>query len=497
MITWMQKHKRWLVITIWISAIAFIGAGMINWGSYSFSSGYDKVARVGSIDISTSEYQRAYSNILNEFAQIPGMGGMLDEAQAKQFGLPKLALQQLVQQAQLINFANDLGLSVDDEEVRREIINAKVYVDKDGNFSRDAYNQSLRDRQMTSGEFEEMLRKTLLIQKLLGVMNLNSRFTTASVTPLEIETFKMAGSIRDRIKVKIIESDSIPIRYSAEELYTFWQNNAQKWKTPMEFQVEYILVPYAEQKPSQDALAKHYQDFKSDYLNAEGQLLSMDESREKLFADVQKIEAESIAKRKYRDLKEGNEKGKIASFKENQRFFIKKGVDLVVEDMKVAQVGQVLKPIETDTGYVTLKLLQKQESVEKSFKDAKDEAKAMFEAQNLQEQLIKVAQSSFSNFKGVDLGFVGADYQGPVPGLDQIQTREILGQIFAKADLSGYVLLGDKAVLYAITEQKIQPSAINDFATQARSIKNEMLIATLLEYLNKTYKITPYVDLEK
>lgn len=26
MITWMQKHKKWLIITIWVSAIAFIGA---------------------------------------------------------------------------------------------------------------------------------------------------------------------------------------------------------------------------------------------------------------------------------------------------------------------------------------------------------------------------------------------------------------------------------------------------------------------------------------
>ena len=33
MITWMQRHKRWLVITIWISTIAFVGAGFVGWGS--------------------------------------------------------------------------------------------------------------------------------------------------------------------------------------------------------------------------------------------------------------------------------------------------------------------------------------------------------------------------------------------------------------------------------------------------------------------------------
>jgi hypothetical protein len=36
MIEWMQRHKKWLVITIWISTIAFIGAGFVGWGAYDF-----------------------------------------------------------------------------------------------------------------------------------------------------------------------------------------------------------------------------------------------------------------------------------------------------------------------------------------------------------------------------------------------------------------------------------------------------------------------------
>lgn len=495
MITWMQKHKKWLVITIWISAIAFIGAGMVNWGSYSFSSSYDKVAEVGSLKITTSEYQRAYSNILSEFAQLPGMGGMLDEAQAKQFGLPKLALQQLIQQAQLLNFAHDLGLSVDDEEISKEIINARVYVDKDGNFSREIYNQFLRDRQMSSIEFEEMLRKTLVVQKLLGVMNLNSQFATASITPLEIETFRTANSILDHLKVKIIESNSITLDYTLQELKTFWEQNAEQWKTPMEFQVEYILVPYTDQNPSQNELTKHYEDFKSDYLDSDGQLMSMESSKTKLLFDVQKLMAEGIAKRKYRALREGNEQGKRQHLKEGQRFFIKKGIDLVIEDLKAAQVGQTLKPIEVDDGYVALKLLDKKESTNKSFEEARDEVKLLFETQKYQEKLKKVAESSLPNFNGMDLGFVGIDHKDIITGLDSAQTRQVLNQIFASTDKNGYILLGDKAVLYAIVNQKVQLSESSNFTIQTRNIKNEVMLQTLLEYLNKTYKTRLYVDL--
>ena len=32
----MQRHKKYLIVTIWISTIAFIGAGFVGWGQYSY-----------------------------------------------------------------------------------------------------------------------------------------------------------------------------------------------------------------------------------------------------------------------------------------------------------------------------------------------------------------------------------------------------------------------------------------------------------------------------
>jgi len=41
MITWMQTHKKWLIITIWIATIAFVGAGFVGWGAYSYGKKED------------------------------------------------------------------------------------------------------------------------------------------------------------------------------------------------------------------------------------------------------------------------------------------------------------------------------------------------------------------------------------------------------------------------------------------------------------------------
>ena len=56
MITWLQRHKRWLVITIWISTIAFVGAGFVGWGSYDYGKQGAVVAVVGDREVSVEEY---------------------------------------------------------------------------------------------------------------------------------------------------------------------------------------------------------------------------------------------------------------------------------------------------------------------------------------------------------------------------------------------------------------------------------------------------------
>ena len=55
MITWMQRHKKWLVITIWISTIAFVGAGFVGWGSYEYGKQGGVVAVVGDREVSVEE----------------------------------------------------------------------------------------------------------------------------------------------------------------------------------------------------------------------------------------------------------------------------------------------------------------------------------------------------------------------------------------------------------------------------------------------------------
>ena len=75
----MQRHRKYLVITIWISTIAFIGAGFVGWGQYSYGDKAGAVAKVGDISITSAELQRSYSNLFNQYNQL--FQGKFDEKQ--------------------------------------------------------------------------------------------------------------------------------------------------------------------------------------------------------------------------------------------------------------------------------------------------------------------------------------------------------------------------------------------------------------------------------
>ena len=121
----MQKHKKYLVITIWVSTIAFVGAGFVGWGSYDFSSTSNAVAVVGENKVSINEMQREYSRLYGIYNQL--VGGTLDEEQAKKMGIEEQALNNLIVKALMLNYAYDLGLRASKEEIIQEITSTEAF----------------------------------------------------------------------------------------------------------------------------------------------------------------------------------------------------------------------------------------------------------------------------------------------------------------------------------------------------------------------------------
>lgn len=479
MIEWMQKHKKYLVITIWISTIAFIAAGMIGWGQYSFSITGDTIAKVGDIKISQQEFQNQYNRIFENYSQIVG------QEQAKLMQLDQMTLNNLIQQALLRNFAKDLGLRVEDSEVIDTIKSIDTF-QRDGKFDEVLYKHLLRDNNLKPSDFEKTLRENLLLEKITNLLPNN-------LTPLETEALSSPYRIQDEVKLQVINIPKNLPKITDTELKDFWEKTKNDYQKPASFDIEYIYIQAKDEKVSNDELLAYYKDNPSNYLNQKGEVENFDQAKQKVENDLKMQKAQSDATKKFIELK----KGTISNTKtENILQDSKEYPVEILQELQNAKLNAVIKPIAYKNGYITMKLIKKIPSMPKSFEEAKQEALKSLENENAIQALKKEAQNTLNNFEGKNIGFIDLTFKKPIEGLNESEVIELVKNIFSTQTKLNFAIIGKKAILYKIISQKFKEGLNNDdrnkLVQQGINLKTQYLDTTLIDYLEKKYTIKKY-----
>lgn len=486
MIEWMQKHKKWLVITIWISTIAFIAAGMVGWGSLNFSLDQGVVAKVGDVKVTQRQFDNQFRQIFTQY----NSGGGLDLQKAKELGLDKLALELVIQRALLQNFANEMGIYVSQKEVQDEIAKLEFFQEKDllgqSKFSLKLYQDLLKQNNIAPSEFEGDVREDLLIRKAVALI------PELQITKLEEETFLFPFEIQDDLRIKVFSQSQIHPKPTKEQIQDFWNQNQSNFLYPAEFKIEYVIVPESDQNPTQEDLQKLYDDTKSQFLDDKGNIKPFKEVLNELKEQKKSEMAEEKALLEYVKLKEAQALyGIEETLIEGEK---KMGLE-VQEAIEGASVGETINPIKTAEGYVVIKLIEKKPQSKKTFEDAQEEAKELLIQQLKQEQMIALAKEAVTQgFKGESVGYVELMQNKDIKGFDSQESASLISRILTSKDPKGYVILGEKAVAFEITSQKIKEAlpqeASANSVTMTKMFKEQMIKKEFFKYLENKYKIT-------
>jgi peptidyl-prolyl cis-trans isomerase D len=143
-------------ILIWV-LMAMLVIGLGGWG-IGVGGGLTTrhVASVGDRQVTADDYVRALQQELRAYSQ--QIGRDMPMAEARDYGIDRLVLLRLVNDAALDEEAARLGLSAGDDAVRAQVMATPAFQGADGNFSRDAYDFALERIGMRPAEFEELLR---------------------------------------------------------------------------------------------------------------------------------------------------------------------------------------------------------------------------------------------------------------------------------------------------------------------------------------------------
>ena len=444
MITWMQRHKKWLITTIWISTIAFVGAGFVGWGSYDFGKKGGDVAKVGDTIVKVKDLQNQYNNLYSQYKQM--FGEKFNNEMAKNLNLEEAALSNAISNAMLVNYANELGLAVTDNEVATELVKIKSFL-KDGKFNKEIYIQVLAQNRKTPIEFEDSIKQDLLIQKVKTLLN---KFTTTSSQ--ELKDIQSILFSQDKLSINIIDADKLDLSIKEADLKTYWEKNKSNYLSEVSYIIETTNI--------------------------------------KVENDTKKSKTQAL--KKYLKLKKGE-----LQF-DNKKTITESNLPFSQENLtkfKEAEIGKAIKPMLENKEYIIAKILQKVDPKPLSFVDAKELVTVDYKNNQKTILLDQTAQNSLNNFKGKDIGYVSRESINNVTGLSDQEAMDFLNQLFLTTSEKGIIKLKNKSVVYKINASKLAKyDTKKDSVVKSTmsNIKYQAAINNFITNIKTKYEITKY-----
>lgn len=152
-----NASKTWVFKALFALLIASFAVWGI--GDVSFGGAGNRVAKVGDAEVSVDDYGRALQREMQAVSQRAGRQVTVDEAQAA--GLPQILLARLVRDAALDGEAARLGISADDDAVRREVMTSPSFQGPGGKFDQTQYTFVLDRLGFRAEDFEADMRKSI------------------------------------------------------------------------------------------------------------------------------------------------------------------------------------------------------------------------------------------------------------------------------------------------------------------------------------------------
>lgn len=487
MITWMQRHKKWLIITIWISTISFIGSGVVmNWDDFGKGGSNGAVAKVGDVKITGGELNREYSKLYMQYNQL--FQGKFDTQKAKELQLQKQALQKLEIDALILNLAKLYDLKITDLELFDEIKKQPYFANKNGIFSKDIYKDVLSKNRMSVKEYESDMRKELLKRKTLLLLSVKEDKN-------EKDILKTILSIADKIEYKVLDANSMKIDTSDKALKAFWKEQKNNFKTETTYDVDYIIQATSTKTFNDQEITKYYNKNRTHFLDDENKILTLKDAKDKVIKELQSKDTKNLAKRTYIAYKKGTKKDVEISHTTISSSNNPYTEEVFNKISKTKINSPFIKPILVDGRYIIFKLTKITPSRVKTYKEAKSEILPLYIAEAKQKKLLKIARKDLKTFKGNITDFITRADITNITQLSQQEATLFLSKLFQEKNKTNFIdLENGKVVLYRILEQKL----LNNKDSQNLNLsmikyKNAIFEKAILKALQNKYKTEIYI----
>jgi peptidyl-prolyl cis-trans isomerase D len=276
----MRRHKSWLKWSLALVVLTFVLFYIPDFLATSTGAApSERVAEVQGEPITVNQFTRRYNAQLQAYRQ--AYGGNVSEQLLRQLGIEQQILQQLVDEEAMVAEARTQGLQATDAEVRARILALPAFQENGQFIGEQRYREllSFQNPPLTTTEFEDQLRRAILVEKLrnattawisVGDQAIDDEFRRRNekvkleIVPLTAETFRSQVSATDaelqahfdknkeayrigerrKIKYALVAVDKVreQLQVPEADVEAFYKQNVGQYTTPGQVRASHILL---------------------------------------------------------------------------------------------------------------------------------------------------------------------------------------------------------------------------------------------------------------
>lgn len=424
----MRKHVKYLAPMLWLVIATFIIAIFAVWGGgqrFGQAREESTLATVGRKKISAEFYgqnlKERLESLRKEFKE-------LDKNLIQQLNVPQQVLEQMIQQALLLQVAEEMGIDASEEEIRGRI---KSTFQRDGKFiGFQEYKSILAWNHISISDFETSLRREIIINKVINTL-------TAGVAVSPDEVWENYKNQNETAKIEFVTLEVEKVKLDTEpllvEIQEYFEKNKEEYKIPEKREGAMVFLETEDLKKE---IALTVSEVEKYYKNNLSQFQEPEQLRvSRIYLAHENKEKESVmteAGQILEKIKSGEDFGELARrySKDNKAeqngdwgFYDWKTLSTEEQrEIDSLSEGEASGILELEAGVSILKVTEKKPATTKPLEEVKDRVRSILEdtkARELAEERVKNLGKTARKEKNFELAAQKQNLQTKSTGLLQ------------------------------------------------------------------------------
>jgi peptidyl-prolyl cis-trans isomerase D len=235
----MREYFRGLKFILIIIVVAFVGTSVVYFVT-SLGNAPNRpsvVATVNGEEIPVERFRRAQASLISRIEQTYQQ--RLTPELIDRLGINQQAINELINDAVIVQAAAHEGIKVSDEELRSRIQEMREF-QEDGRFSRERYLSLLRQVRIDPGDFESEIRRQLVRLKVDGLIK-------GGVKVSEPELRDAYATRRERVRAAWASIDATPlmakVTVADQDIEPYLAAHRAQFTRPERRRVQYVVIP--------------------------------------------------------------------------------------------------------------------------------------------------------------------------------------------------------------------------------------------------------------